>query len=178
MNQQTRSNLVVGVLLVLVGALLLAGRYIPGLRELLDIDFAWPLIVVAVGVFLFLLGLLTGAPGLSVPACIVAGVGGILYYQNATGDWTSWSYLWTLIPGFVGVGIIISGLLSGQWRTSLREGLSTILTSAVLFVIFWLFLGGSAIGWQYWPILLIIFGLWILVRQLFRRRTTKDITGT
>jgi hypothetical protein len=171
MTQQSRSNLIIGLLLVLVGVIFLAGRFIPGVKDLFDLDFAWPLIVVAVGVFLFLLGVLTGAPGLSVPACIVAGVGGILYYQNATGDWASWSYLWTLIPGFVGVGIILSGLLSGEWRTALREGLTTILTSAFLFFIFWLFLGGSAIGWEYWPLLLIFFGIWILVRQLFRRRT-------
>lgn len=87
-----------------------------------------------------------------------------------TGNWQSWAYLWALIPGFVGIGIIIAGILSGEWRTSLREGLNVILVSLFLLVIFWLFLGGSGIGWEYWPILLIIFGLWILVRQLFRRR--------
>jgi len=170
MSRQSRSNLVVGILLVLIGALILAGRFIPGVKDWLELDYTWPLIVVAVGIFLFLLGLLTGAPGLAVPACIVGGIGGILYWQNATGNWASWAYLWTLIPGFVGIGIIISGFLSGEWRSSLREGITTILTSIFLFVIFWLFLGGSAIGWEYWPALLIIFGLWILVRQLFRRK--------
>ena len=170
MSRQSRSNLVVGLLLVLIGALIRASRFVPGLKNWLELDYAWPLVIVAAGVFLFLLGLLTGAPGLSVPACIVSGIGGILYWQNATGDWASWAYLWTLIPGFAGIGIIISGFLSGEWRSSLREGINTILTSIFLFVIFWLFLGGSAISWEYWPVLLIIFGLWILVRQLFRRR--------
>lgn len=170
MERQTRSSLGVGVILVLIGVLVLAANLIPSVRDWLEIDYAWPLIVVGVGVLLFLLGLLTGAPGMAVPASIVAGIGGILYYQNATGNWASWSYLWTLIPGFVGIGIILSGFLSGEWRTSLREGGLTILTSAFLFVIFWLFLGGSSIGWEYWPVLLIVFGLWILVRQLFRRR--------
>ena len=170
MSSQSRSNLVIGLLLVLLGAIILVGRFVPGFNEWLEIDYAWPLIIVAVGVFLFLLGLLIGVPSMAVPACIVSGIGGILYYQNATGNWTSWSYLWTLIPGFVGIGIIISGALSGTWRSSIREGATTVLTSLFLFIIFWFFLGGSNIGWEYWPALLIIFGLWILVQQLFRRR--------
>ncbi len=39
------------------------------------------------------------------PSIIVGGIGGILAYQDYTGHWESWSYLWTLIPGFVGLGI-------------------------------------------------------------------------
>lgn len=170
MSRQSRSNLIIGSFLIFIGALILAGQVIPDLKSWLELDFSWPLIVVGVGIFLFLLSLVTGAPGLSVPACIVAGIGGILYWQNATGNWASWAYLWTLIPSFVGVGIIISGLISGEWRSSLREGIGTILTSLFLLIIFWVFLGGSGIGWEYWPALLIIFGLWILVRQLFRRK--------
>ena len=42
--------------------------------------------------------LLTGQPGMLVPACIVGGIGGMLYWQNLTGDWASWSYSWSLIP--------------------------------------------------------------------------------
>lgn len=170
MSKRSRSNFVVGWILILMGIVLLASQLIPELKSWLELDYAWPLIVVAVGVFLFILGLITGAPGMAVPACIVGGIGGILYWQNATGNWTSWSYLWTLIPGFVGVGIIISGVLSGEIRSSMREGFTTILTSAFLFIIFWLFLGGSAFGLEYWPVLLIIFGLWILVKQVFHRK--------
>ena len=64
---------------------------------------SWPLIVVAVGAGLLVLGLLVGAPEMAIPAVIVGGIGGILYYQNLSGNWASWSYLWTLIPGFSGL---------------------------------------------------------------------------
>ena len=170
MNRQNRANLTLGVLFVIIGALILVSRFIPGLKELVNLDFTWPLIVIGVGIFLFLLGLLIKVPEMSVPACIVSGIGGILYWQNETGNWQSWSYLWALIPGFVGVGIIISGFISGEWRSSLKEGIKTIAASLALLVLFWIFLGGSGIGWEYWPALLIIFGLWILVQQLFRRK--------
>jgi hypothetical protein len=43
---------------------------------------------------------------MAVAACIIGGIGGILYWQSYTGDWASWAYVWTLIPGFSGIGII------------------------------------------------------------------------
>ncbi len=60
---------------------------------------------------LALLGLLFWVPGMIVPAAIVAGVGGLLYWQNATGNWASWAYSWALIPGFSRVGTLLSSLL-------------------------------------------------------------------
>jgi hypothetical protein len=92
-------------------------------------------VVIAGGVVL-LIGLLVGAPGMAVPACIVAGIGGILYYQNATGDWGSWAYVWSLIPGFVGVGTILAGLLGQDFRQSVRSGLNLILISLIMFLFF------------------------------------------
>ena len=79
-----------------------------------------------VGACLLIFGLLAGAPGMAVPATIVAGIGGILAYQNATGDWTSWSYVWSLIPGFVGLGIMLSALLGDGGREGFRSGLSLV----------------------------------------------------
>ena len=52
MNTQRRTSLVLGVLLIVVGLLYLASRFIPGLNMVLD--FSWPWIVVAVGVGLLL----------------------------------------------------------------------------------------------------------------------------
>jgi hypothetical protein len=100
----------------------------------------------------------------------VAGIGCILYYQNETGDWISWAYTWTLIPGFVGIGSILSGLLGDDTGRSVRGGASMLLVSAVLF-----FVVGSATGmipWlgAYWPLLLIGWGLLIIVRTALRRR--------
>ena len=126
MGQRRRGNLVIGLVLVLIGMWFLAVQFVPGLEGLIDITWSWPLLMVAIGACLLLFGLLVGAPGMAVPAVIVAGIGGILYYQNTTGDWTSWSYLWTLIPGFVGLGIILAGLLSGNFRRSFSEGSVTI----------------------------------------------------
>jgi hypothetical protein len=158
--------LVAGLVLILLGAWFLAVQLVPGLQ----IWFSWPLIVVGVGVFLLILGLLTGAPGLAVPACIVGGIGGLLYWQNATGNWESWSYTWTLIPGFVGVGVVLSGLLGGEGPQAVRGGGSLILISLVLFAVFGSFFGALGMVGDYWPALLILLGLLMLGRSVLQSR--------
>jgi hypothetical protein len=168
MDSQRRTNLLGGIVLILVGGILLAAQLFPGLGITLNITLSWPLILVGVGIFLFLLGLLINEPDMAVPACIVAGIGGILYYQNETGDWASWAYAWALIPGFVGVGTILAGLFGGNFRKSLRDGGTLILISVILFAIFSSLLGGKSYLGVYWPVLIILLGVWLLIRPLFK----------
>jgi hypothetical protein len=170
MDRRRRSNLVVGLLLILLGVWFIAVQFVPELRAWMDIEYAWPLIIVGVGVLLLVVGLLTGAPAMAVPACIVGGIGGLLYWQNATGNWESWAYMWTLIPGFVGVGVVLSALLGGETRQALSGGAWLILISLVLFAVFGSFLGGLGLLGPYWPVLLIALGLLALLRPLFRSR--------
>jgi hypothetical protein len=170
MSRRRRLNLVGGALLVLLGAWLLAVQFVPGLDSWIDIEFSWPLIIIGVGLFLFVFGLLVGEPGMAVPASIVTGIGGLLYYQNATGNWASWAYAWTLIPGFVGIGAIIAGLLGDNRSRSIRDGLNLLVISAVLFLVFGSFLGGLDLLGDYWPVLLILLGAWLLIRPLFGRK--------
>ncbi len=169
MSRQRRSTLIGGFLLILLGAWFLAVQLVPGLDAWLDIDFSWPWFVIGAGILIFFFGLLVGAPGMAVPACIVAGIGCLLYYQNATGNWESWAYAWTLIPGFIGIGAIIAGLLGENRRKSLRDGLNMVVISAILFLIFGSFLGGLNLLGDYWPVLLILLGLWLLLRPRLRR---------
>jgi hypothetical protein len=127
--------------------------------------------VIGVGLLLLILGILTGSPGMAVPACIVGGIGCILYYQNATGNWTSWAYAWTLIPGFVGLGTILARLLGDPAPASWRSGFGMILTSLVLFAIFASIFGGWDLFGPYWPLLLVLLGLWILVQAFLGRKS-------
>lgn len=169
MNRRSRFNLIAGSILVLIGIFLLALQFVPNLQGWFDV-WRWPFYVIAVGILLAIIGLLTGEPDMAVPACVVGGIGCILYWQNATDNWDSWAYAWTLIPGFVGVGQMISGLFGPageRWKT-IKEGFSTFATSIVLFLIFGSFFGFPLLG-DYWPILLILVGLWTIVRGLLRR---------
>lgn len=170
MNQRRRTSLVGGMLLVLVGVVFLVLQMVPGLRQALHFEYSWPWIVIGVGAFLLIFGLLVGAAGMAVPACVVVGIGALLLYQNTSGDWQSWAYAWPLIQGFVGVGVILSGLLGDRTPGTYSSGAWMILISLVLFVVFGSFLGGRQILGPYWPVLLIGLGVLLLLRPLFRRR--------
>ncbi len=168
MDRNRRSALATGVVLILVGVVFLAGQLIPGGWGWLA-PLSWPLIVIGVGVLLLVIGLATGVPSMAVPACIVGGIGALLYWQNATGKWESWAYAWALIPGFVGVGVMVAGLLEGKWQ-DVRGGAWLVAISLILFAIFASFLGGPAFLGKYWPLLLIVLGLVSLAQFFFQRR--------
>lgn len=177
MGKRNRTMLVLGILLILVGVYYVLVNAVPGFADLLNITFSWPVIVVLVGAGLLVLGLLTGTAEMAVPAFIVAGIGGILYYQNLTGNWGSWSYMWTLIPGFSGLGMIAAWLLGDRSKFSIRSGLDAIGTSLVLLVIFGAIFGAFRNLGPYWPVLLIAAGLLIGARALIKGRSDTTIKG-
>jgi hypothetical protein len=170
--RRNRSTLFLGILLILIGIWLVASRQVPELQQWLNLEFSWPIWTIGAGILIFIIGLIVGAPGMAVPASIVTGIGCILYYQNANDDFASWSYMWTLIPGFVGVGLIIAGLLGENTRRNISSGVNLIIISVVLFLIFGTIFGGLAILGPYGPaILLIALGVYILVRGFLRNPT-------
>jgi hypothetical protein len=164
MDRARRSGIAVGTVLIIIGAWLLLVQFIPALRGW----FSWPTIIVGVGLLLFVLGMFLGEYEMAIPGCIVGGIGGILAWQNATGNWESWSYIWALIPGFAGTGTLIAGLLSGDGG-QVRGGLWTMLVSAVLFAVFGSLFGAIGVLGQYWPVLLIVLGLFALIQGLIKR---------
>ena len=167
---QKQSSIVIGLILILAGVLFLVLQAFPELAARIDLASQWPLIIVGVGALL-ILGALFGTPPLAVPGSILSGIGLLLTYQNMTGNWESWAFAWTLIPGFVGIGIMLMGALDKDQREQIGNGFRLVLISLGLFVVFGGFFG--AFG-QYWPVLLIIGG----VLLLFRGRLRQDKKAT
>ncbi len=167
---QKRSSIVGGLLLVLVGIVLLLFQFVPGLADWVRIEWSWPLFVVGVGVLMLVYAIVGGVPDMAVPACVVSGIGLLLYWQNLTGRWDTWSYAWTLIPGFGGVGTMVAALLAGKAK-QLWEGVWGILVSAILFAVFASFLGGVRVLGNWWPALLIVLGILLLGRTILRPRS-------
>ena len=174
MNKKGRSQLALGVILILLGAWFLADKSIPAFHSFFDKYTEWPVNMLLIGGVIFILGLVLGQPGMSVPAAIVAGLGGIFYYPDATGNFASWSYMWAVIPGFVGVWSVVEGLLGEKTAQNLKHGLNMVVISAVLFLVFSSFFGGWELLGNYGPsILLILLGLWVLGSGLFRTFRNK-----
>ena len=144
-------------------------RQVPSVQNWIEDHFTWPMWTIGAGLLVLIIGLLTGAPGMAIPASIIAGIGGILYYQNQTGDYGTWSYMWALIPGFVGVGTILAGLLGEHTRRNISHGLNLIVISTVLFLVFATFFGGLSILGDYGAaVILILLGVYVLVRGFLR----------
>lgn len=169
MDRTKRSTLAIGILLVLIGAYFIVANLIPAFQDWVNVTMSWPLIIIAVGAGLLVLGLLVGAPEMAIPAVIVGGIGGILYYQNLSGNWSSWSYMWTLIPGLSGLGMLLGKLLGARGEHTVRSALDTIGTSLVMFVIFGAFFGAFKMLGDYWPLLLVAAGLLLGIRSLIRK---------
>ncbi len=91
-----------------------------------------------------------------------------------TGDWDSWAYAWSLIPGFVGIGLLFFSIQSKD-KGTLKAGFILLYISAVLFFIFGSFLGGPKQITQYWPLLLIFSGLWSMSRSLSGNKKKKVV---
>lgn len=174
MNKSGRSQLALGVILILVGGWFLLNQTVPSFQNFFEPFTEWPINMLLIGAVILVIGLVTGSPGLAVPAAIVAGIGGIFYYQEATNNYNSWSYMWALIPGFIGVGTILQGLLGENTAHNLKRGLNLMVVSAVLFLVFASFLGGLDILGNYGPaVLLILLGLWVLGSGLYRTYRRK-----
>jgi hypothetical protein len=170
MNEQRRGQLAGAMILIGLGAWFLAVQLAPGLHDWVYGKATWPLAVVAAGGLLMLVGLVTWTPGLAMPASIVAGIGGLLYYQNRTGDWESWAYAWTLVPAFVAVGLVVVGLMQGRPRGPMLAAGWLLLVSTVLLGAFSSFLGGPAELSRWWPAALILAGVLFLARSVMRPR--------
>jgi hypothetical protein len=174
MDGGRRATIAFGVMLILIGVFFLVLRFVPGLQQWFDQYFLWPLAIVGFATLLLLIGLLAGIPAMVVPACIFGGIGGLLYWQSATGNWDSWAYAWALIPGFVGVGLFLLGLTSKKERKNIGAGIWMMFISGVMFLVFGSLFGAFAGGWRllasYWPVLLIFFGALSLVEALMRFR--------
>jgi hypothetical protein len=167
MEHRRRKNISSGLFLILLGLAFLG-------FQIFSIAFTWPMILIFVALGLLAIGLLSLTPDMVIPACIVGGIGSILYLQDlGILTWASWAYLWTLIPGFVGVGEVLAGILRRKSK-QITEGLETIMVSAVMFAIF-----GSIFGnmFGFFPlqgstlaILLIVVGVFLFIRALISPR--------
>lgn len=167
-----RGSFTFGVILILLGAWFLAVQFVPDIGDWMSRFADWPIWVIGPGVIFILAGLISGVFDLMIPGSIISGIGLILYYQNETGDYQSWAYIWALIIVFVGIGIFLANVFRGNFSKAFEEGGPPMMTGLVLFLIFGSIFratfGQSPLLGDYWPLVLVLVGLWMLIRPLFR----------
>ena len=169
-------SLFIGLILVVVGALALAGNL---LGNLFWAGFrAWPLLVVAAGLVFVLPPLLArgerGLGGLFVPGLPVLVTGGILLAASVSNHWGIWASLWPLEVLAVGAGLLLLGI----WLRVVWLVIPAFLVLGNGLVLQFCALTGL---WHLWSVLWTIeplaLGLAFLVVGLFRRATVFMILG-
>jgi hypothetical protein len=165
------ANLIIGLVLVALGIIWAIGQ----LFTFDAIHYLWPFFIIIPGLAFFA-GMVAGGRvmgPLAIPGSIITMVGLILFYQNLTGLWASWAYIWTLIaPTSVGIGLYIYGVWSKE--SNLRQaGRIVTVVGLALFVFFGAFFelllnisGRRGIaGGVIWPLGLILLGVYILLTR-------------
>jgi hypothetical protein len=171
------AGLVVGIILVVAGAIILVGR----LTDLTLGASAWPLWLIVPGVAMVIGSFAIpprGGLGLAIPGAILTMVGVVLWYQSATDLYATWAYAWALVaPTGPGLGMLLYGLARGD-RELARDGLRTTLVGLGLFIGFGLFFEGvlGLSGDQFvnlreiLPYAAIVFGVLLVVASFVARR--------
>ena len=180
-SKRNTGSLVGGSILIIFGMLALFGKIFQ------NFDFwgtFWPFFIIGIGL-LFFVGMFAGGrsvSGLAIPGSIISTIGLMLFYQNITDHWESWSYGWTVILMSVGLGIYIMGTW-GQNVTQRAAGLRVLRIGAIMFIIFGaffelIFTSGMPFGLRsiIFPISLILLGLYLVLSRvgLFPNLSEKD----
>lgn len=177
-NRQPPPGVVLGGVLIVIGLSVLGVRYL----DVFAGGDVWPLFIIGPGLLLLVLGLILPNSGMLVGGCVVATIGLILAWQNQTGLWATWAWVWALIPIAAGVGALLGGLRTGDRQTR-DSGLWQIVIGLALLAVFFLFfeqfigLSGGLVAVPEWlmPIVLVGLGVLILVRA-FTGRADPDPT--
>ncbi|MDQ3879936.1 MAG: hypothetical protein M3295_02495, partial [Chloroflexota bacterium] len=114
-------ELLVGIMLLAMGVLVLAAdpltRWLAGMGITAELWRYWPVLIVALSAF-FIVPAFFGhqdrrvRAGMIVPGAVLAAMGGVLLYASVGERWGDWSYLWTLLPFSIGVGLYLAGWIA------------------------------------------------------------------
>jgi len=147
MKNIDRFSAFVAVMFIGLGILLLAFNFIEGL----DLRHAWPLLFFIFAAAFYLPALLWrnerhGLGGLYIPGSILAALGLVFTYNTLSGDWGSWLFAWTWIPGGVGLGLMLGARVGGWSDVVFSVGAWMLGVNAAIFAALATFFGTPALS--------------------------------
>jgi hypothetical protein len=181
-ERTNRTSLVFGGLLIALGVIFLIGE----IFRVNVWEYAWPMFILVPGLIFFGITISGGSKsaGFAIPASILSTVGLIFFFQALTGHYASWAYAWTLIfPTAVGLGMFVMGSL-GDDESLRKQGKGFLRAGLVLFVLLgFVFeaifrMGDSLFSQLFWPAAIILFGVYLILRQTGVFRSTKAMSNT
>jgi hypothetical protein len=114
-------ELFAGLTLLVIGVAILFGEWVRSWFADLGVSPElwawWPALLVVLSLF-FLVPALFGRQhrrlraGMVIPGALLAVIGGGLLYMSLTERWSAWTYLWTLLPFSLGLGMYAAGWIA------------------------------------------------------------------
>lgn len=173
--RHSASPLVLGMILILVGAVAVLARAVDLDLDALVGEQTWPVLVIVPGLVLLALAAVPAPPdgkGFAIAGSIVTTVGLILLTMAGTGAWEAWAYAWTLLPGAAGLGLAGYGLATRS-SEHVGEGVRLVVISGLMFLVGrWYFEAIFTTGeppidiGTWWPLAVIAIGVVVAARSL------------
>jgi len=154
-----------------------------GMMLLMDIGMLWPMFILVPGLIMLWIAVAggrAGAAAMSIPGMITTGTGALMFIQNITGYWESWSYAWALYGVFFGMGFMLMGQQfddPGLHKVGRGFGRVGLITFFVCDFFFEVVIGISGGFGSLTPLLLIGLGLYMLTRGMDEDRLHTLLGG-
>lgn len=149
---------VFGLLLIIVGIFLIVNYTLNWNLNL------WPLALIIPGLF-FLFGASKENSGLYVPAIILIFLG-IFFFFNLATNWVYHQYLWPLYVFSVSLAFYVTVIFGKNKDFYVPANILLIITIGLFFISLKLF--------KFWPVVLIILGLWIILDSKNFKKSAKS----
>lgn len=114
-------ELFAGLVLLGIGVVILLGEWIRSWFADLGVDPElwawWPVGLVVLSLFFLVPAAFGGQhrrlrAGMVIPGAILAGMGAAVLYTSLTNRWDAWSYLWSVFPFSLGLGMYAAGWIA------------------------------------------------------------------
>jgi hypothetical protein len=114
-------ELFAGIVLLAIGIVMLLGEWIRSWLDGLDVNPEiwawWPALLVLLSLFFLVPAAFGGQhrrlrAGMVIPGALLAGMGGALLYTSLTDRWGAWTYLWSVFPFSLGLGMYAAGWIA------------------------------------------------------------------
>ncbi len=149
---------VFGILLILVGLFLIFNHTLNLRLEL------WPLALLIPGIF-FLFGANIENSGLFIPGTILTFLG-LFFFFNVATSWGYHDYLWPLYVFAVSLAFYVTAIFGKNRDFYVPANILLIITIGLFFI--------SLKFTKFWPVILIVLGLWIIFDSKNFKRSAKS----
>ena len=167
MNYKTRKFPVGGVILVLIGIVFLA-------ESLTDLDFRWYYFLILLGIVFYAVAFSSEDKGVVFPGTILLALG-LIFLLNDESIIDSWYKTWPLFPASVGLAFIVLYICRPKDWGLLIPGGILIIFSIIFLADNYSYIHFDTLKFisRYWPLILIIIGVKLLLDSRQNRSTQK-----